>query len=138
LNASVDFFLDSNVLLYAAGGKSEAADKHERAIEVLMMDFGLSSQVLVEFYVNATRQGPVPLSPDVALDWVLQLARKPCQAVDSSVVQAGVDLARRYQTSYWDGAILAAAKRIGAKTVFSENLDHGQDYDGVTVINPFI
>jgi len=137
LTAGVDLFLDSNVLLYAAGGKVEAPDKHARAVEVLMMEFGLSSQVLSEFYVNATRKGPAPLSPAVAQQWITHLARKPCQPVDASVVQAGIALSQRYQTSYWDGAILAAAKRLGATTVYSEDMNHGQDYDGVQVINPF-
>lgn len=138
MTVGVDLFLDSNVLLYAAGGKSEAPEKHARAMEVLMMDFGVSSQVLAEFYVNATRKGPVPLSPEVALEWVSQLAKKPCQPVDASVAQAGIALAHRYETSYWDGTILAAAKRLGATIVFSEDMNDGQDYDGVRVVNPFI
>ena len=138
MNAGVDLFLDSNVLLYAAGGKAKAPEKHSRAVEVLMMDFCLSSQVLAEFYVNATRKGPTPLTPEMAQEWIRHLSKKPCQAVDAAVVKAGIDLARRYQTSYWDGAILAAAKRLGATTVFSEDLNDGQDYDGVKVINPFV
>lgn len=138
MTGSVDLFLDSDVLLYAAGGRAEAPEKHARALEILMMDFGVSSQVLAEFYVHATRKGPVSLAPEVAREWVAQLAKKPCQAVDAAVVQAGIALSQRYKTSYWDGAILAAAKRLGAKTVFSEDLNDGQDYDGVEVINPFM
>lgn len=138
MTAGVDLFLDSNVLLYAAGGKAEAPEKHERALEILMMNFGLSSQVLAEFYVNATRKGPQPLSPDAARQWVSQLAKKPCQVIDNAVVSSGIAISQRYQTSYWDGAILAAAKRLGAGTVFSEDMNHGQDYGGVQVINPFL
>jgi predicted nucleic acid-binding protein len=43
----------------------------------------------------------------------------------------------RRNLSYWDAAILAAAKRMGCHTVFSEDLNDGQEFDGVTVINPF-
>ena len=103
-----------------------------------MMDFGLSSQVLAEFYVNATRKGPKPLAPEVAQEWVTQLAKKPCQTVDASVVQAGIALSQKYQTSYWDGAIIAAADRLGAKTLYTEDLNHGQAYGSVTAINPFL
>jgi predicted nucleic acid-binding protein len=39
--------------------------------------------------------------------------------------------------SYWDAAILAAAKQMGCRAVYSEDLNAGQDYDGVTVVNPF-
>jgi len=137
LTGGVDVFLDSNVLLYAAGGKAEAPEKHARAVEVLMMEFGLSSQVLAEFYVNATRKGPTPLAPDVAQEWVTQLSKKPCQPVDAAVMKSGIELSQRYRTSYWDGAILAAAKRLGASTTYSEDMNEDQDYDGVTVINPF-
>lgn len=138
MTAGVDLFLDSNILLYAAGGKAEAQDKHERALEILMMDFGLSSQVLAEFYVNATRKGPTPLPREKAKEWVNQLSQKPCQIIDKTIVKSGIEISQRYQTSYWDGAILAAAKRLGAQTVFSEDMSHGQDYGGVQVINPFI
>jgi predicted nucleic acid-binding protein len=138
LTAGPELFLDSNVLLYAAGGKAGAPEKHARALDVLMMDFCLSTQVLAEFYVNATRKGPQPLTRDDALEWVTQLARKPCQAVDAAIVKAGIELSQRFRTSYWDGAVLASAKRMGARTVFSEDMNHGQDYDGVVVINPFL
>ncbi len=46
-------------------------------------------------------------------------------------------LHRRFQTSYWDSAILAAAKQLGCHTVYSEDLNDQQNYDGVTVVNPF-
>jgi predicted nucleic acid-binding protein len=39
--------------------------------------------------------------------------------------------------SYWDAAILTAAKKMGCATVYSEDLSTGQDYDGVSVLNPF-
>jgi predicted nucleic acid-binding protein len=44
----------------------------------------------------------------------------------------------RYQISYWDAAIMAAAKELSAGVVFSEDLNHGQSYDGVVVKNPFL
>ena len=47
-------------------------------------------------------------------------------------------LARRHQISYWDAAILAAAEKLGAATVYSEALTHGETYGSVTVINPFL
>jgi predicted nucleic acid-binding protein len=45
---------------------------------------------------------------------------------------------QRFGISYWDAAILAAAKQLGCHTVYSEDLNHGQDYDGVRVVNPFL
>jgi predicted nucleic acid-binding protein len=40
--------------------------------------------------------------------------------------------------SYWDSAILAAAKQMRCHTVYSEDMNSGQNYDGVTVVNPFV
>lgn len=134
----VELFLDSNVLLYAAGGRTQAPAKHERALEVLTMEFGLSAQVLAEFYANATRKGPKPLAPEVAKQWVVNLAKKPCLPIDANIVRSGIEISQRYQISYWDGAIIAAAERLGARTLYTEDLSHGQVYGSVTVVNPFI
>jgi predicted nucleic acid-binding protein len=49
----------------------------------------------------------------------------------------GIALSRRYQVSYWDGAIIAAAQEMGASVLYSEDLNHQQVYGAVTVINPF-
>ncbi len=131
-------FVDTNVLLYAAGGSVSSEEKHERALKVLTENFGVSTQVLAEFYVHATRKGPAPLPAESARQWVVQLARKPCQVVDFKIVRRGMEISQRYQTSYWDGAIIAAAERLGCRIVYSEDLDDHQEYDNVTVINPFL
>ena len=76
---------------------------------------------------------------DDLLDKVRVLAAmKPCEPVTPEVVLAGIDNARRYQISYWDGAIIAAAERLGARIVYSEDLNHGQTYGSVRVENPFL
>lgn len=58
-------------------------------------------------------------------------------AFTPELVSAAVHLHQRFQVSYWDAAILAAARQMGCRTVYSEDLNAGQDYNGVTVINPF-
>jgi len=134
----VEYFLDSNILLYASGGQQQAPKKHARALELLTIEFGVSGQVLAEFYQNATRKGPKPLSPDRAREWVVNLAKKPCQPITPQIVLSGIDISRRYQTSYWEGAIIAAAEALGATTLYSEDLNDGQLYGAVRVINPFL
>jgi predicted nucleic acid-binding protein len=94
--------------------------------------------VLAEFYNVATRKGARPLTPETAERWVRTLAKKPCQSIDPAVVLAGIALSQRYQISYWDGAIIAAAERLGAKILYSEDLNHGQTYGSVRVENPFL
>lgn len=132
------YFLDSNVLIYAAAGKSDAPAKFVRATDILAQgDFAISAQVLQEFYVNVTRKPAVPLTPHDALRWVERLALQPCAAIDASLIRNAIVVSERFRISYWDGAILAAAESLGAKTVYSEDLNHGQHYGSVRVINPF-
>lgn len=133
-------FLDTNVLLYAASRQERASDagKHEVALNLVGGgDFAISAQVLQEFYANAVKLKPAPLRPDEAAEWVGLLGEVECVAIDHRLVSEAIQLSRRYQTSYWDGAIIAAAHAAGVETLYSEDLSHGQKYGDVTVVNPF-
>jgi predicted nucleic acid-binding protein len=135
---SVDCFLDTNVLVYAAAGRGAEEAKRKRALELIdSEDFGLSAQVLQEFYVTVTRKIERGLSAKRALEWMEQLEAFPCLAIDSSLVTIAVEISERYQISYWDGAIIAAAEALGAETLYSEDLNHGQQYGSVQARNPF-
>jgi predicted nucleic acid-binding protein len=138
---SVEAFLDTNVLVYAAAGGDEDEEKiakRRRAVRLLEEeDFGLSAQVLQEFFVSVTRKIEVPLSATDALEWIEQLEAFPCLPVDRSLVKIAVEVSERYQISYWDGAILAAAQSLGARTLYTEDLNDGQRYGSVEVRNPF-
>ena len=59
-------------------------------------------------------------------------------SVSSQTVRDALQLSAKFQINYWDAAIIAAARELGCHTVFSEDLSHGQDYDGVVVMNPFV
>jgi len=61
----------------------------------------------------------------------------PTLDLTPALFRAALNIHRRFQISYWDAAIIAAAKQMGCRTVYSEDLSAGQNYDGVTVINPF-
>ena len=137
--ANSDVFLDTNILLYAALGRGHARHRLERARQIVLTeDYCTSGQVLAEFYVNVIRKGSEPLTPEKAREWVRVIARKPCQPVTPEIVVAGIDISHRHQLSYWDGAIIAAAQRLGARVVYSEDLSHGQTYGSVRVENPFL
>ena len=134
-----DVFLDTNILLYAALGREHARDRFDVARRIVLEeDYCTSAQVLAEFYVNARRKGAQPLSPDMAAEWVRVLAKKPCQPIDANLVRSAIEHGTRYRMSYWDAAIIAAAERLGAETIYSEDLSHGQVYGAVKVINPFL
>ncbi len=131
-------FIDTNVLLYAAGYEQVELHKREKALKLLTEgNCAMSGQVLAEFYFNATREKKLNLPHDVAVEWLEDFRRFPIVPVTADLVARGAAHARRHQLSYWDGAILAAAEEIGADTLYSEDLNHGQRYGSVLVVNPF-
>lgn len=135
---SVEVFLDTNILVYAVTCDEGEQAKRERALEIIETEeFAISTQVLQEFYVTVTRKLAKPLTPEQALSWIEELEVFPCVAIEASLVKIAIENSVRYQTSYWDGAVLAAAQISGAPRLYSEDLNHGQRYGGVEVINPF-
>jgi len=135
---NVEALIDTNVLVYAAAGRGPDDVKRRRALALIdEVDFGLSAQVLQEFYVTVVHKVQVPLSAADALAWIEQFDAFPCQALDSSIVKSAAEISQRHRISYRDGAIVAAAEALGARTLFTEDLSHGQLYDTVRVENPF-
>ena len=131
-------FFDTNILVYAAVGAGKDEPKRKRAIELIESeDFGLSAQVLQEFYVTTVKKASRPLSAAQALEWIEQWTAFPCQAIDHQLVRIAIEQSERHKISYWDAAILVAADALGAKTVYSEDLNDGQQYGQVQVVNPF-
>jgi predicted nucleic acid-binding protein len=131
-------FLDTNVLVYAAAGRQSEESKRERALALIEEeDIAVSAQVLQEFYVTVTRKIRVPMSPERALEWVEQFATFPCAVIDASLVKIAAEISERFQVSYWDAAILAAAESLGATTLYTEDLSDGQRYGSVRATNPF-
>lgn len=132
-----EFFLDTNILLYAASTAKSEHDKRTKARELLATEGGgLSVQVQAEFYVNAT--GKFKLPHDKVVGILESLDSYPVLALTESVFWAALRIKERYELSYWDSSILAAALELGCHTVYSEDLSHGQSYAGIRVINPFI
>lgn len=132
-------FVDTNVLLYAVSALSEEADKRICALNLLTTgDLALSVQVMQEFYHQATRASrPGAITQDHALQFIESIDDFPVQDVTRELFRASVTISQRFRLSYWDGAILAAARVLGCDAVYSEELSTEQDYDGLRVINPF-
>lgn len=131
-------FLDTNILLYAVSTAPKELKKSQVARQLLAQeDWLLSTQVLQEFYVNAVRKLAQPLSDKAALSFIEQLTHKDPLPVDLAVVLRGIHNAKRHQISYWDGAIVAAAQLANCDFLYSEDLNHGQCYENLKVLNPF-
>ncbi|CAN5416965.1 PIN domain-containing protein [soil metagenome] len=132
-------FVDTNVLLYAISTDASERTKSALADELLsQQDLALSTQVLQEFYVQATRTTREHrLTHAHAVDLVTSFGRFPIQATTPELVHAAMATRARFDVSYWDAAIIEAARSLGCSEVLSEDLSHGQDYGGVVVTNPF-
>ena len=131
--------VDTNVLIYAAQHTPGDAVKRGQARALLREpDLALSVQVLQEFYWRTTHPAhPGRLSPDYAIAFLRLFRDKPLQHTTREVFETAVAISHRFQISYWDGAILAAARALGCDAVYSEDLSSEQDYGGMRVINPF-
>lgn len=132
-------FADTNVLLYAVSTRADEASKAEIARELLdRTDIAVSTQVIQEFYVQATRPTRSnPLTHEQAAGLVESFTRFTVQDITVPIVRASLRLRARYGFSYWDCAIVEAARALGCDVVLSEDLSDGQDLDGLRIVNPF-
>ena len=133
-------FVDTNVLLYAVSFDTQDAQKRRLAIELLDEgNLAVSVQVLQEFYSQATRvTRPMPMTAEDALKFLEPILNFRIHPVTLAIFHSAIAISRRFQLSYWDGAILAAARALGCDAVYSEDMSSEQDYDGLRVINPFV
>lgn len=133
-------FVDTIVLVYAhdrsAGYKRVEAQNLLR--ELWQARLGcLSIQVLQEYYVTVTRKIANPLLPDQAQDILSHLGRWRLHSPTVSDIQEALDIQTSYGISFWDAMIIQSAVRLQCDTIWSEDLNAGQGYAGVTVVNPF-
>ena len=130
-------FVDTNVLLYAVSKIPEESDKRRTAISLLQQsasDIALSAQVLQEFSHQAIRASrPGALTHTEAVEYVYSLQRFHIESITAELVLKALNIRERFGVSYWDAAILAAAQITGCDVVYSEDLSHTQDYDGIRV-----
>lgn len=131
---------DTNILIYAV--RPEPGEERKRAVALELLrteDMVVSVQVPQEFYAQATRLShPDRISHDDAMQFLDTLPTEAIQELTVHVFQRAGALCQRCRISYWDAAIVAAAEMAGCDAVHSEDLNAEQDYDGVTVINPFV
>ena len=132
-------FVDTNILLYAISRDPAEEDKAMIANEIIDGGgIGLSVQVLQEFYVQATRASREDaITHDEAAGLVEAWCRFPAQITSVGVMRAALATRSRFGISYWDAAILEAARALGCSVVLSEDLDDATDYDGIRVEDPF-
>ncbi len=133
-------FVDTNILIYAHD--STAREKYKKASEIIGDLWAnktgvISNQALQEFYVNVTGKILKPLSSASAraiiknyMVWHVEL-NSPENIVYASEIE------ERYQLSFWDSLIIAAAAKANASKILTEDLNAGQIIEGILIENPF-
>jgi predicted nucleic acid-binding protein len=132
--------VDTNVLVYAHDRGT--GRKHERARDLIgdlweSRSGILSIQVLQELYVNLSRKLARKLPRPEVRQIVADYLRWPVVANSSGLLLGALQVEERFGLSFWDALIVQAAEAGGAETLYSEDLNHGQAYGSVKVINPF-
>ena len=134
-------FLDTNILVYAHDSAENRKKEIARQLirELFKEGFGaISTQVLQEFYVAVTGKIQKPLGISAAQKAIEKYGEFYTVHVDEPLIQRAINLHRREEVSFWDALVIAAAGRVDCRTLYSEDLNHGQKYGSVEVVNPFL
>jgi predicted nucleic acid-binding protein len=136
----VSIFVDTNVLVYARdAGEPDKQPQAARWLEYIWRSQRgrLSTQVLGEYYVTVTRKLRPGLSVEEARRELRSLMAWDPLPVSAAVIELAWSLQDRFSLSYWDAQILGAAQIAGCSLLLTEDLQDGQVFDGLTVVNPF-
>ncbi len=132
-------FLDSNILVYGDDGKEPAK---QRIALNLIKDHRqqrtgvVSLQILQEYFVTATKKHK--LDAEIARNKVDIYSKFHVGEPTVSDILAAIDINRLHNFSFWDALVLRMAKQTGCRILLSEDMQHGQEFDGVRIVNPFL
>jgi predicted nucleic acid-binding protein len=132
-------FLDTNVLLYCddLADRAKQAKAQELTLKHRIQRTGvISLQILQEYFVNATRK--LGLDPATARRKVEVYARFHLVEPKVTDILAAIDIHRLHGFSYWDALVLRMAKQAGCAVLLTEDMQHGQEFDEVRIVNPFL
>ena len=132
-------FIDTNVLLYSIS--RDRAETRKRNIAITLLDaddIALSVQVLQEFYVQATRASRADaIAHEVAVGLIRTWLRFKVHEITLPIMIGALEIKENHRMSYWDAAIVAAARALGCRELLTEDLTHAREIEGVTITNPF-
>lgn len=133
-------FIDTNILVYAYD--ITAGEKHEQAKRLIIDLWNsrkgcLSIQVFQEFYVTIVKKVASPIKPEDVYRIISDLGLWSTHVPTVEDVLEAIDIQQRNNLSFWDSLIVCSANRMRCDVIYSEDLNNGQVYEGVKVINPF-
>ncbi|MGQ0814090.1 MAG: PIN domain-containing protein [Gemmatimonadota bacterium] len=133
-------FVDTNVLVYARDASETRKQPQAREwMQRLWQERRgrVSTQVLQEYYVVMTEKLKPGLSRLAARDDLRLLQAWQPIPIDRPLLETAWSIEDRFELSFWDALIVAAAQRCNAEYLLSEDLQDGQSFDDVRVLNPF-
>ena len=133
-------FVDTNVLVYAHDDTAGAKRTRARELVQKLWRSGegcLSVQVLQELFVTLTRKVPLPLEVNGAAVIVSDFSAWRTHAPNASDVIEAIDIHRLSGISFWDAMIVCSAAKLACPVLYSEDLNEGQNFGGVRVVDPF-
>ena len=133
-------FVDTNVLVYAHD--LDAGERHDIAVRLVSELWEsrtavISTQVLQEFYVNATRKIPSPLPRSTAREIIRTYSSWQTELIGTPEIETASELEEQHQLSFRDALIVTTARKGGASRVLTEDMNPGQIISGVRIENPF-
>jgi len=131
--------VDTNILVYAHD--LSAGDRHAKASAIMESLWEaqtgvISTQVLQEFYVTITRKIKNPLKLAEAREIIRNYLAWPVQVNDPETTIRASEIEEKNGISFWDALIVAAALRLQAGKIISEDLNSGQIIEGILIENP--
>jgi predicted nucleic acid-binding protein len=137
---SVEFFVDTNVFIY----QIEALDERKKSIADSIIEKALgngciSFQVVQECLNTIVRKADIPLNAGDAQRYLEDVLRPLWRVMPSAkLYQTGLELQDRYQYGFYDSLIIAAALEAGCTRLLTEDMQHGQKIERLTIKNPFL
>ncbi len=133
-------FVDTNILVYAHD--LSAGEKYTKAKQLVQGFWEsktgcLSVQVMQEFYVTVTQKVSKPLDIRTATRIITDLSYWRVHSPVPGDILSAIELQGRYQVSFWDAMIIQSAAKLGCRVIWSEDLNPGQVYKGIELLNPF-
>jgi predicted nucleic acid-binding protein len=133
------YFVDTNILMYAHDASAGA--KHERAkaiVEELWRNRTgvVSTQVLQELSVNLRKKAGRPLDVKATREIVADYLTWHVIVNSGESILETLDFEAQHHVSFWDALVIAAAQHSGAAVLYSEDLNEGQRYGSLRVVNP--
>lgn len=132
-------FVDTNLIVYTLDNNDPAKRDHCRKLLATLYEEGngvISTQVLQEFYVVATRK--LGVEPQLAKEILHTLQNLTLVTVTAQLIEAAIDCSRVHQLSFWDALIVISAESARCSELWTEDLNAGQAIRGVRIRNPML